>query len=208
MARAPVAEEAWVPEGPDRCAILITGADGNSDATCPTAWPDASPMGACAARLGPAGARRRAQATRCWGPISTPCRSTIATPSGPPSPPSGPSSSCTAGRHSRRSVRDRDRCRLLGERDRHAPRGRGGCGGRRAHGLRVHRLRVRRHRHPPLPESDPPCPTSVYGMSKLAGSASASRADHRAHQLAVRRHGKNIVKTRCAWPRATGSSAS
>ncbi len=53
--------------------------------------------------------------------------------------------------HRGRPVRDRGRRGLRGQRHRHPQRRRGGRPGGGAHGLRLDRLRLRRHRRPPLP---------------------------------------------------------
>ena len=67
-------------------------------------------------------------------------------------------------------MRDRGRPGLRRERHRHPQRGRGRRIGRRPRGLRLDRLRLRRHvATRPYREWDSPCPTSVYGASKLAG---------------------------------------
>ena len=95
-----------------------------------------------------------------------------------------------------------DRCetevdaRLRRERHRHPQRGRGGRAGGRPRGLRVDRLRLRRHRRPALPGVGRPVPDVGLRRLQAGGRAGVpARVHHRAHELGVRRprrqHGRD-----------------
>ena len=200
VARAPVVEGAW------GAGARLSGAD-----------PDhrgrrAARAATCVDCPGRAGARRRACAARCSAPrgrvrgSSTRCSATdidtmpvddrdavAAHLRGVPPRARPPRRRLHRGR----PVRDRGRHGLRRQRDRDPPRRRGGGAGGRPPGLRLDRLRLRRDGdRGPTASGTRPCPTSVYGASKLAGEREC-----RPGSTIVRTswvcgaHGANMVRT-------------
>ena len=109
--------------------------------------------------------------------------------------------------HRGRPVRDRGRHRLRGERRRHPPRRRGGRPGGGARGLRVDRLRLRRHRRPPVPGVGRTLPDLCVRRLQAGGGAGVPpRVDHRAHELAVRRPRRQHGGDRAAPGRRRGGA--
>jgi hypothetical protein len=99
-----------------------------------------------------------------------------------------------------RRLRVRPGARLPRQRDSVPVGARGVRRGRRPPRPDQHRLRVRRHARPPVPEDDATNPLSVYGASKLGGERAAGPdATIVRTSWVCGEHGNNMVGPCCGW---------
>ena len=190
--------------------ILITGADGQLGRDlrdCPGRA--RCPPGACAARCSAPRGRGPGSSTRCWGPTSTPCRSTTGTPCCTPSPTFRPELVLHGGAFTAVDLCETEvdlayAVNAIGTR--HVAEAAALVGAHMVYVSTDYVFDGTSAR--PYREWDPPCPTSVYGVSKLAGEREC-----RPGSTIVRTswlcgaHGDNMVKTALRLAEGDGRAA-